>query len=346
MGCREAGPCFKIAKNFVLHFHLGEYLISPQVLSFAKMRHDILFTEVGAIKMNFSVDMIRMYVRVFREELDFFQILLDSGSIEHYLSNDIASFRHNFKIEETVSFSSENPFSSEILNTGINKIWLGFDHNSSVGKDKAKTSLYIEYNPNKTDLSFGTAKLVFDRFFKNSADIVVVSCDIAIDFFDVTLDDLVFCKNGKQKYNDYREGKGRTIYFGTKKSSGRTKVYNKAVESKSDLSIWTRVEYSFKLDLDLRSILSGYFNFDCNIPELSFFKYDNLDLTLDIKDKCCIFSILQGFVSLDSFAYRTKQKLKSIIDSRSDYVLDYDTVYQPCKDCLCSYLRGLYDYVF
>ena len=291
--------------------------------------------------MRFSVDMIRLSVRVLQSDLLFLQSACDSGLITYYNSFDFKAFRDNFKIEESVFYDkSNNVFCDKITDTGcVNRVWLGCNHNSKVCEDRLKTTLYIEFNPNKTDLYFGVTKQVFNRYFRG-ADFTIVSCDIAIDFFDCSLDDLFFDKKRFRRVLDYREGAGRTLYFGTKKTSGYTKVYDKAAEQKKDC-VWSRVEYSFRIDKSVLPVVGGVYDFDCSIPELTFYNFTSLPSEVDIKDRCCLKAIFDGYAVITDFGRRYRDKLQDILDKQCTYHLTKDVVYPDCKKTLSDYCKTL-----
>ena len=289
--------------------------------------------------MRYSVDMIRLCVKVKQSDLDFLSRFSDSGLLTYYQSFDYKAFRDNFKIEETV-FYSDLPF-PEVEQNLINKVWLGCNHNSLSGKEVMYTKLFIEYNPNKTDLFFGVTKQIFDYYFRNNQNVFIVSCDVAIDLFDCSLDDLFFVKNHFRRVLDYRQNGGRTIYFGKKSTSGYTKIYDKAAEQNKDM-LWTRVEFSFKIDLEILPVYCGKFDFDCSIPDLTFYNFSVLPADIDIKDRCCLKAVFDGYYMLDDFGRRYREKLKSIIKDLCTYHINKDSVYSDCKTCLSQYVHEIY----
>ena len=288
--------------------------------------------------MRFSVDMVRLSVKVWQSDLSFLQSLCDNGLISYYNSFDFKAFRDNFKIEETV-FYSDLPF-PDVEQCSVNRVWLGCNHNSKSGNECQKTTLYIEYNPNKTDLYFGVTKQIFDYYFRGNSAVIIVSCDIAIDLFDCSLEDLVFDKNRIRRLLDYRQNGGRTLYFGTKQLSGYTKVYDKAAEQNKDC-LWSRVEYSFKIDKEVLPIVGGIYDFDCSVPDLTFYNFSSLPCDVDIKDKCCLKAVFDNYVCINDFGRRYADKLKDIIKQYCTYHLCKDTVYQDCKKTLSDYCKEI-----
>lgn len=291
--------------------------------------------------MRYSVDMIRLYVKVKQSDLDYLSRFSSSGLITYYQSFDFKAFRDNFKIEESV-FYTDLPFPDvEQGSELVNRVWLGCNHNSLVGKESMYTKLYIEFNPNKTDLYFGVTKQIFDYYFRNNSSVCVVSCDIAIDLFDCSLDDLFFVKNRFRRVLDYRQNGGRTIYFGKKSTSGYTKVYDKAAEQNKDF-LWSRVEFSFKIDIDLLPVYCGKFDFECSIPDLTFYNFSSVPTDIDIKDRCCLKAVFDGYYLLDDFGRRYRDKLKAIINDLCTYHIDKESVYSNCKKCLSDYVHQIY----
>lgn len=294
--------------------------------------------------MNFSVDKIRLSISVPVWDMDFLKVKVSNGLLTYYENNKISAYRHNFNLVESVYDTMFNVFTDDVQNTdvrGVNRLWIGISPNCSPS-DSDYQKMTIEYNPNKTDLNFGVAQQIFEHYFKSYKP-TVDCCDIAIDLFDVPIDNLVYLKNRKNRILDYRQGGGRTVYFGTHASSGFCKVYNKAVEQNLPDKIWTRVEYSFKIDNFLNSIVTGNYIFDCNIPELFFFDFSKID-KFDLDDVCKIKCILDGFCTLDDFSRRTKIKLQGLLSSYGSHYFTCDNVYQKCKDTLTNYIKDLYSY--
>jgi hypothetical protein len=272
----------------------------------------LIFIEV--ILMNFSIDMLRLKVKSTSEDLQrFFQGILNSGATccDYYQSFNIKEFRHNFSFKEDIN---ENPF----VASDVQRFWCGFDHNSQ--KSSNYTYLYIEFNPNKCDITKGYLNLILRTFFTSFTSVYVCSCDVCLDLPDVSIDSFFFDRCLKRYTCDMRSEKGRTIYLGAPGSNGRIKIYDKASERGLKDTVLTRYEVSLKFDnLLLKNILLGKFDYGFDVPDVYF--YDKLDMSEfnDVNMRSYIFSIMCGFTKINDYSRKTKQKIKQTLDQSASF---------------------------
>ena len=124
-----------------------------------------------------------------------------------------------------------------------------------------KKDLIVEYNPNKFVLS-NDSILYYTLFRYFRDDFVVVSVDVAIDL-EIPISEIYFDRNYKRVYKYFLSDKGKTHYIG--EGDGRVKIYDKRKEQmakgkKVDKEVWTRIEYSIRLDEKIENILkNGYY---------------------------------------------------------------------------------------
>lgn len=283
--------------------------------------------------MNFSMDMVRLEVLEKVCNFDMFCKIYFSKSsdVEEWICNDIKAYKHNVKIEE----SFELGLPSEFLDKkrpgrplGVNKFWLGYWHNSEELKGcghhkKSSHKLVIEFNPNKCDIREGLLNKVLKMFFSDYIKVSLKSCDICLDLHGIHIDDMVYSKELKRRVVDYMDNGGRTMYFGERGSNGSVKVYDKAAEQKAD-KVWTRWETTLKFsELPLGLAYRGAFKISGSLPTVYFkrpFDYDSLDV--DAKLKSALICVHKGYMKLEDFDYRYRQKIKTHLGDTSYIVID------------------------
>lgn len=255
---------------------------------------------------NFSVDMLRLETRVCKQDFEYFhcKILDINPYVNYYVQRGFSEYRNNYQVNE---FICENPFNAS---DSYNKFWFAYQHNSEPLSEHPlhKFKLVLEFNPNKCVISGVLLKLLC-TFFYNLNNVYLKSLDVAYDI-PIHIDNFVVDKGYKHYTCDIVKDDGRTIYLGSPGSDGRIKIYNKGIEQGVSYD-WTRWEITLKFKNTLVSqILACCFNFNFNPPEVLY--YDSLILDdFDVKMKCYIYSIKNGYVKLDDFSRKIKDKIKS-----------------------------------
>ena len=227
--------------------------------------------------------------------------------VDCYVRGGFSDYRYNYSVKESITL--KNPFTnSDDLIT--NCFWFAYMHNmeKQTSNDYTKYKLVLEFNPNKCTI-VGILHKVLILFFSNLDRVYIKSCDVAFDI-PVHIDNFIVDKGYKHYTCDIVQNDGHTMYFGSPGSDGRIKIYNKAAEQKVNYD-WTRWEISLKFkDTLVSQVLACRFDFNFNPPEVLY--YDSLNLEdFDVKMKCYIYSIQNGFVKLDDFSKDIRKKIKS-----------------------------------
>ena len=262
--------------------------------------------------MNYSIDMIRLSVKVPILKFNRFMSAIDYSRYEEYRRSNLKEFRYNFKISDT--FILEDEFYSW---------YLAYQHNTeqlSAHRLSAYT-LVIEFNPNKVSYNCKILSYVLKTFFTVPKEVKLVSCDVAIDLYNVHIDDVLFDKNRKRKYMLFSGVEGKSIYFGNRGSNGHVKIYDKGAEQKSD-KVWTRYEVhlTFK-DLYLHKILGHGFKIDVNLPVIMFDSGQE-KIIEDAKVKACLFAIRQGYMTINDFPRVFREKIKPYLEDTVSLKID------------------------
>ena len=181
--------------------------------------------------------------------------------------------------------------------------WFGFLHNTEKRSqsDRAEYNFTIEFNPNKI-----RDNKILLWLLSFSGNWFIISYDLAFDL-KINILDIIYDQYQKRDSKVFSLGKdNKTIYFG--KGNGRTKIYNKKIES--NLSIehdLTRVEVSRTLEDYPISDMST-FDFGDFLPKLYLNKY--LYTFSDYKDKttlAILYAVQNGFPLKElSRVYREK----------------------------------------
>lgn len=275
--------------------------------------------------MKYSVDMVRYKARVNKNDLSnlLYKLSIDSR-VEYWQSNNFKSYHHNFRIQETEDFS----------------YYFGIEHNTR--RNIIKKDLIVEFNPNKFVKSNDSILLyVLYNYFREK--FYVVSLDIAIDI-EVPINELYFDKNYKRNYKYFKSDAGETHYIGH--GQYRVKVYDKRKEQiskgkKVDKEVWTRIEYSIRLDEIIEDILKeGYYK---EISMVDFYikskKYNYEDKTL----KAVLYAVNNGYDIKDlSRVYREKVK-KIICNDKID--INEKDINNCIKDFFKDYVEDLNRYL-
>lgn len=274
--------------------------------------------------MNVSIDMVRLQVNVYTCFFEEFcrQYFTDNPDVYFYNGFKINDYHDNFKINEYVK--NNNPFDRQDC---YNKFWVGFHHNAEQNGEKHKYSLVIEFNPNKCYFSEGLLNKILSTFFMDLSNVYLKSVDIAFDLY-VPITNFLVDKCTKHYFCDIVSDVGRTFYIGSPGSNGRVKIYDKAAEQKLDGVDWTRWEITIKFsDVFLSQILLNSFDFDFNVPDV--FYFDELNFNdFDVKMRCYIYSVLNGFVKFNEFSRKIREKIKQTL-LQSASIKRIDVTYKP-----------------
>lgn len=266
--------------------------------------------------MEYSVDMVRFKTRVIKDDLNslLYRMSVDSR-VEYWRSYNYKSYHHNFRIQETEEFS----------------YYLGIEHNTK--KDIIKKDIVIEFNPNKFERSIDSILYyILYNYFREK--FIVVFIDIAIDL-EIPLSELYFDKNYKRSYKYFKSDTGETHYIG--QGDNRIKVYDKRKEQvtkgkKVDKEVWTRIEYSIRLDEYIENILKkGYYK---KISMVDFYRkskeYDYKDKTL----KAIIYAVNNGY-DIKELSRVYREKVKKIICNDKIDINEKDI-----NNCINEYFRN------
>jgi len=225
----------------------------------------------------------------------------------HYLGRSISEYKHNYIIRE--SYYVDTSF-GKMRNES--KFWVGLQHNSE-RTDQDKTTLVVEFNPNKCDLKNGLLNHVIERFaYTPPEGVAIKSLDICRDFEGIGINSVTYDKNRKSHEIIYNTAKGKTIYLGKRGSNGRVKIYDKAAEQKQPDKICTRWEATLKFkNLTMRDFLHGKVNVEdinTNLPtvyigESGFANSDNIMM------KCASYAVKTGYVKLADFTRHLRKQI-------------------------------------
>lgn len=143
----------------------------------------------------------------------------DEIKMVHYSSFKVGTFREQFT-----------------FTCGLSSFWLG------VGLNVAKTvdcKARCEFNPNKVGNTF-VLRSILNLLHTYSKLCQVHQYDLAVDM--PVSRELVYMTKDRRKYEEVRYSeKDKTQYLGQRNSSGRVKLYNKAIEQKLEIPL-TRFE--------------------------------------------------------------------------------------------------------
>lgn len=169
--------------------------------------------------------------------------------------------------------------------------WFGFLHNSEKRSqsDKAEYNFTIEFNPNKIK-----DNKILLWLLSFSGDWFIVSYDMAFDL-KVNILDIIYDQFAKRECKTISlGGDNKTIYFG--KGNGRTKIYNKKIESNLNIEHYlTRVEVSRTLeDFHIKNMID--FDYGDFLPCIYLNRY--VFSFSDYKDKttlAILYAVQNGF---------------------------------------------------
>lgn len=275
--------------------------------------------------MKYSIDMVRIKTRVMDYELyPLQQKLKNDYRVEYWQLNNYKSYQHNFRIQETEDFA----------------FYLGLEHNTK--RNIIKKDMVIEYNPNKFQISTDSI-LYYILFRYYREEFYVVSVDVAVDV-EVPINDLYFDRNYKRSYKYFKTDTGETYYIG--EGDGRVKIYDKKKEQMSkgkkvDREVWTRIEYSIRLDEKIENILKhGYYK---QISMIDIYRKTNKYNCQDKTLKALIYAVNNGYdIKELSRVYREKIK-KIIIDEKLD--IKEEDINKCIKDYFHNYNEDIRAYL-
>lgn len=162
---------------------------------------------------------------------------IDNYKCDYWTDNRCSSYRHNFSVKD--------------LNKNGNRcsIQLFVEHNSlkkNINGKYSKVDVVLKYNPNKCEGSF-VLNYLLDTIYRDNEDVQVLSYDLAIDLYNVNINDVVLIKDKRGMRTFDNGGDDKTLYLGQRSSNGAIKVYNKAKEQKLLENVnWTRYEVTVK----------------------------------------------------------------------------------------------------
>lgn len=218
---------------------------------------------------SYSCDMIRLKFEYKKEnEFDMLHFLnsnimmLDMDvDIKYYQSFRPSDFRHFFVISQIYKvFDTPIEYSFKI----------GVLHNCDTDKDSLKG--FIEFNPNKCNLSVVTEYMKIIKEFSNNLGyglhFELVRYDLAIDI-KVPKTMIKLIKEGKRTYQ-YIQSKTVTEYLGIKHTDGYTKLYDKREEAGLDYDL-ARLEITCtsldKVALPRVSLVDCQFSLDMDLTK-------------------------------------------------------------------------------
>lgn len=108
----------------------------------------------------------------------------------------------------------------------------------------------LEFNPNKYRSKGGSEKALLE-IIKTMSDVHFSRRDVALDIFDHDLKDFMIIDDRGRKITEYKDGSRRleTIYFGSRESDEQLRIYDKAIEQKTeDGRKWWRIEGQMRGD--------------------------------------------------------------------------------------------------
>lgn len=271
--------------------------------------------------MEYSIDMVRLKSRYNTFDLEpLIKRLSVDSRVEYWQSFNFKNYHHNFRVQETEDFS----------------YYVGIEHNMK--KTNMKKDIVVEFNPNKFERSTDSILYyILYNYFREK--FFVVSIDVAIDL-EIPLGELYFDKNYKRSYKYFKSDTGETHYIG--QGDNRIKVYDKRKEQitkgkKVGKEVWTRIEYSIRLDEYIENILKkGYYK---KISMVDFYRkskeYDYKDKTL----KAIIYAVNNGY-DIKELSRVYREKVKKIICNDKIDIKEKDI-----NNCIKEYLRNYLDEV-
>lgn len=241
--------------------------------------------------MEYSIDMVRLKTRVKSYDLShLLRRLSIDYRVEYWESFSYKNYHYNYKVVESEDFS----------------FYIGIEHN--MRKTEIKKDLVVEYNPNKF-IYTNDSLLFWILYYYFYDDFIVVSVDVAVDIY-IDINSLYFDRNYKRIYKYFKSDSGVTHYFG--EGDGRIKVYDKKKEQevkgkKINRDSWTRVEYSIKINENIKNIDSYY----KNLSMIDIYKTSDKEVK-DKTTRALIYAIRNGY-DIKELSRDYRKKIKDII---------------------------------
>ena len=275
--------------------------------------------------MDFKVDMIRLVTKVSQSEYNtfFMQYVPNNFCIKQYLGYKKQDYHYNLSIDETAVYNEVDMSTGSTIIPN-NRFYVGYQHNQErlVEFSGKKYNMVIEFNPSKCDITMGLLKIILKRFFYDVHSIKVVSADFCTDVEGVPLDNVTIDMGRRRTYIDYQTDKGRTKYVGRRGSNGQVKVYDKAKELGIENKILTRWECHLAFeDLYADMVMGRGFRIADCLPTVYFDNGQEM-LIEDVKLRCCVMAVKNGYVNIKEFDTRYRQKIKPYLEDTAKLVID------------------------
>lgn len=243
--------------------------------------------------------------------------------VEQWESKRVMDYRYNYSIK-----------------SGDSSIYLGYWHNTQVGRNMDMHALKIKFNFNKVRGDMFDW-LCVNVLHDNLDRLRVVSVDMCLDVRS-SIRCFMVDKGRKKNVRSFND----TMYFGDRHKNGAVKIYDKGKELGSD-EVLTRYEVTIKPD--------GYYLpsklFDATYSLVDTMVIDSFQLgfELDPVDRMVITSIMNGDGSIDELNRRYKKKIKDIMDKMTSFRINDDCIPDinagvvSCSGRLVKYINSVYD---
>ncbi|WP_313527164.1 hypothetical protein [Anaerotignum sp.] len=275
--------------------------------------------------LNFKVDMIRMVTKVTQDNFNTFYMryVPNNPCIKSYLGYKKQDYHYNLAVDE-MSAMAVLDFETGVSRIPNNRFYVGYQHNQETlmefgGKPY---NMVIEFNPNKCDVTCGLLNTILKKFFNDVHIIRVVSADFCCDVPDIPLDNVTIDMGRRRSYCEMRKNGGRGFYIGTRGSNGNVKIYDKAKELGLENKILTRYECHLAFD-DLYADMimgRGFCINDC-LPTV-YFDSGQMKLIEDVKLRCCVMAVKNGYADIKEFNPRFREKIKPYLEDTAKLIID------------------------
>jgi len=270
----------------------------------------------------YSVDMIRLKVRVLSSDVEYFMARYSENiEVNYYEDRRFKKYKNNWRF----SWNS-------IFGGGVIGFWVGFNHGSE--KIGQAHNLVIEFNPNKCD-EIPYLWHILKHFYSDSKKVYCVSGDIACDM-PVNILDVLYIPNGRRKTKTFDNGgDDKTYYFGVREDDGYIKIYNKSKElGLKDVDL-TRYEVTRKFDFTLEQGKNTHMDWNCLI-DINIIANYQYDLSIGLTEKALIYAVMNGYAIKDlTRDYRTK--IKKILSTSAGNTIESNRF----DECLRNYFIRL-----
>lgn len=231
--------------------------------------------------------------------------------VEQWESSRVMDYRYNYSIK-----------------SGSSSIYLGYWHNTQVGRNMDMHALKIKFNFNKVKGEMFDW-LCSEILYGSLDRLRVVSVDMCLDVH-APIRNFIVDKGRKKNTRSFNE----TMYFGDRHKNGAVKIYDKGKEMGTD-EVLTRYEVTVRPEkyyLADKVVNASYSLVDTMVIDTW-----QLGLDLDPVDRMVITSIMNGDGSINELNRRYKKKIKDIMDKMTSFRIGSDCVSDINKDIvLCS----------